>query len=185
MDVRVGIYLCTHMWVGVLSVACVGSMDIWSPQAVGVIGQALFLFMFFVLLKNRVVFRKSIALQSSYRLVWESRLLPLKMLVSCIICFKRIWDFHALKDLHEGTLHTQVHLVFLWCMVHIAIKITFHFLSARPLTLPDLCAVLGLLTFSFSSPLSSLKAELLSVWQNCDAIWKNWPGHSAWSLAAW
>lgn len=81
----------------------------------------------FVLLKNRVVFRKSIALQRSYRLIWESRLLPLKRLVSCIICFKRIWEFHALKDLHKGTLHTEVRLVFLWCMVHIAIKITSPF----------------------------------------------------------
>lgn len=29
------------------------------------------------------------------------------MLVSCIICFKGIWEFHALKDLHEGALHTD------------------------------------------------------------------------------
>lgn len=115
----------------------------------------------FVLLKNRVVFRKSIALQRSYQLIWESRLLPLKRLVSCIICFKRIWEFHALKDLHEGTLHTEVRLVFLWCMVHIAIKITSpsppppH--TPRPLCWP------WLLTFSFAFPPSSPKAELLCV----------------------
>lgn len=134
----------------------------------------------FVLLKNRVVFRKSIALQRSYQLIWESRLLPLKRLVSCIICFKRIWEFHALKDLHEGTLHTEVRLVFLWCMVHIAIKITSP--SPPHPTPPGLCAGLG---FSPSHLPSLLRHRRLScsVWQNYDAIWKNWPRQTAWYLA--
>lgn len=58
-DVRVGgifVYIC--VWVGVFSIAYVGFVDIWSPQAVGVIGQALFIVHVFVLLKNTVVCRK-------------------------------------------------------------------------------------------------------------------------------
>lgn len=56
-----GLHGCVYTSVGwgFFSVACVGSMDIWSPQTVGVIGQALFFFVHvFVLLKTRVVFRK-------------------------------------------------------------------------------------------------------------------------------
>lgn len=60
VSVCVCVYMCAR--------ACVlGSVDIWSPQAVGVIGQALFfVFWFFwlvcvfVLSKNRVVFRNKL-----------------------------------------------------------------------------------------------------------------------------
>lgn len=92
-------YICVYTH-GVF--ACVGSMDVWSPQAVGVIGQALFFLMcVLVLSKKRMLFRKEIALQSSYQLIWESRFLPLSTLVSCYNVLKEFWAFHALKDLHR------------------------------------------------------------------------------------
>lgn len=122
----------------------------------------------FVILKNRVVFRKSVALRSSYRLIWESRLLPLKMLVSCIICFKRIWEFHALKTFMRRH-YMQFIWFFLWCMVHIAIKITFPFVPLMPPRPRLVWWPCHFSPFSFSFPLLSLKAELLSVWQNYDA----------------
>lgn len=125
-------------------------MDIWSPQLWEWLARPCFLFMFLFFWRIEWYLENKLHCKALYRLIWESRLLPLKMLVSCIICFKRIWKFHALKDLHEGTLHTDVHLVFLWCVVHTAIKISFPFSPSAP---PDLCAGLGTSHLSLSPPL--------------------------------
>lgn len=58
MDVRVGVYLCIHVWVGGFSCCMCWFHGHMIPTAVGVIGQALFFVHVFVLLKNRMVFRK-------------------------------------------------------------------------------------------------------------------------------
>ena len=181
MDVRVGVYLCVHVWVGFFSDACCWFHGHMIPTSCGSDWPGLVFVRVFVLLKSRVVFRKSIALQSSYQLAWESRLLPLKTLVSCILCFKRFWEFHALKDLQEGTLHTGVRSVFLWCMMHTAIKIAFPL--APSCTCRPLCRPWHVPPSSSASPPSSLKAEPLSVRQNYDAIGKNQPGQTAWYSA--
>lgn len=96
-------------------------------------------------------------MQSSYRLIWKSRLLPLKMLVSCIICFKGIWEFHALKDLHEGTLHTD-RPSFGFPLMYGTYSNKDFFLPFSPCTPRSLCWPWHISPFSFSSPLSSLKA---------------------------
>lgn len=60
-----------------------------------------FLMCVLVLSKKRMLFRKEIALQSSYQLIWESRFLPLSTLVGGYNVLKEFWAFHALKDLHR------------------------------------------------------------------------------------
>lgn len=63
-----------------------------------------FLFMLSFFWRIERYCRKPTALQSSYRLIWESRLLPLKMLVSCIICFKRMLSISCFKRPSRGNI---------------------------------------------------------------------------------
>lgn len=100
-------------------------MDIWSPQAVGVIGQALCSVVYFFFWRVKCYLENKLhceALTGSYE---RAGILPLNTLVSCIIMFSEFWAFPALKDLHEGTWHREVLLAFLWHRVHRAIKISF------------------------------------------------------------
>lgn len=63
-----------------------------------------FLFMLLFFWRIEQYCREPTALQSSYRLIWESRLLPLKMLVSCIICFKRMLSISCFKRPSRGNI---------------------------------------------------------------------------------
>lgn len=157
MDVCVGVYLYTRVGWGFLNCMCWfhGHMI---PTSCGSDWPGLAFVHVFVLLKNRVVFRKSVLIGS------YERLLPLKMLVSCIICFKRIWEFHSLKDLHEGTLHRSS---FGFPLMYGAYSNKDCFLlSLPPNSHQDLCAGLGFSPFLLPFLTSSRNATLCSMWQH-------------------
>lgn len=74
------------------------------------------------------------------------------MLVSCIICFKGIWEFHALKDLHEGALHTD-RRSFGFPLMYGTYSNKDFFLPFSPCTPRSPCCPWHVSPFSFSPPL--------------------------------
>lgn len=107
---------------------------------------------FVVLFKNRMEYRKQIALKSSYQLIWESRQLPLKMLVSCILGFKRMLSISSFERPSRGSVTHRSSLGFpFWSLVRRAIKIS-------PAPHPLQARVPALTLLVPPGPLSSLKA---------------------------
>lgn len=115
-----------------------------------------FLFVLLFFWRIEWYFRKATALQSSYRLIWESRLLPLKMLVSCIICFKRMLSISCFERPSQQNITHRSSLGFplkSGAQSNKDFFLPFLLPPPRPVCWSWLSS-----SFSFSCPLSSLKA---------------------------